>query len=115
MTGSVVKVEGVTKRFAGHTAVEAFRWRSPRGHFRPARAQRGREKHHHPDDHGHHRARRGPGGARSAAPQGRDLSARIGFLPEERGLYKKMKVLDHLDLPGRDQGDAAPARAKRAG
>jgi ABC-2 type transport system ATP-binding protein len=28
--------------------------------------------------------------------RGRALSHRIGFLPEERGLYKKMKVVDHL-------------------
>jgi ABC-2 type transport system ATP-binding protein len=27
---------------------------------------------------------------------GRELSERVGFLPEERGLYKKMKVLDQL-------------------
>src|SRR5438105_107720 len=29
---------------------------------------------------------------------------RIGYLPEERGLYKKMKVLDHLVLLGRLHG-----------
>ena len=31
MTGSVVKVEGVTKRFAGHTAVEALSLEVPTG------------------------------------------------------------------------------------
>ena len=31
----------------------------------------------------------------------RGLLDRIGYLPEERGLYKKMKVLDHLVFLGR--------------
>jgi len=38
---------------------------------------------------------------------------RIGYLPEERGLYKRMKVLEHLVLLGRLHGlDAASARRK---
>jgi len=36
---------------------------------------------------------------------------RVGYLPEERGLYKKMKVLDHLIFLGRLHGlDASAAR-----
>jgi ABC-2 type transport system ATP-binding protein len=31
----------------------------------------------------------------------RDQLSRVGYLPEERGLYKKMKVLDHLVFLGR--------------
>jgi ABC-2 type transport system ATP-binding protein len=31
----------------------------------------------------------------------RELLPRIGYLPEERGLYKKMKVIDHLVFLGR--------------
>ena len=34
----------------------------------------------------------------------RSLSARIGYLPEERGLYKKMQVLDHLIFLGETKG-----------
>ena len=30
----------------------------------------------------------------------RDLSARVGFLPEERGLYKKMRMLRPAGLSG---------------
>lgn len=38
---------------------------------------------------------------------------RIGYLPEERGLYKKMKVLEHLIFLGRLHGlDAATARER---
>ena len=41
---------------------------------------------------------------------------RIGYLPEERGLYRKMKVLDHLVFLGAIKGlpsQAAAARARR--
>src|SRR5579864_9051875 len=38
---------------------------------------------------------------------------RVGYLPEERGLYKKMKVLDHLIFLGRLHGlDAGTARQR---
>jgi ABC-2 type transport system ATP-binding protein len=37
-------------------------------------------------------------------PFRRDSLARVGYLPEERGLYKKMKVLDQLVLLGQLHG-----------
>jgi ABC-2 type transport system ATP-binding protein len=44
-------------------------------------------------------------------PFKRDLLSRIGYLPEERGLYKKMKVIDQLIFLGELHGlDAATAR-----
>ena len=47
-------------------------------------------------------------------PFHRDLLSRVGYLPEERGLYKKMKVIDQLIYLGELHGlDAATAR-KRA-
>ena len=49
------------------------------------------------------------------AGKGRDLSARIGFLPEERGLYKKMKVVDHLVFLAEIKGMAARAARQKAG
>src|SRR5512141_482283 len=30
------------------------------------------------------------------APAGRKSLARVGYLPEERGLYRRMRVIDHL-------------------
>ncbi len=39
---------------------------------------------------------------------------RVGYLPEERGLYKKMKVLDQLVFFGRLHGLAAEEARKRA-
>jgi ABC-2 type transport system ATP-binding protein len=47
-------------------------------------------------------------------PFQRDLLTRVGYLPEERGLYKKMKVIDQLIFLGELHGlDAGTAR-KRA-
>lgn len=37
-------------------------------------------------------------------PASRSLAGRVGFLPEERGLYKKMRVLDHLVFFGEIKG-----------
>src|SRR5580700_2635183 len=39
---------------------------------------------------------------------------RIGYLPEERGLYKKMKVLDHLVFLGRLHNLSEPEARKRS-
>ncbi len=44
----------------------------------------------------------------------RQQLARIGYLPEERGLYKRMKVMDHLVFLGRLHGLSAPEVRKRA-
>jgi ABC-2 type transport system ATP-binding protein len=46
-------------------------------------------------------------------PFARKSLQQVGYLPEERGLYKKMKVLDQLVLIGQLHGlDAATARAR---
>lgn len=44
----------------------------------------------------------------------RKLSQRIGYLPEERGLYKKMKVLDHLIFLGETKGISRADARRRA-
>ena len=105
MNSSVVKVEGVTKRFAGHTAVEALSIDVPKGGIFGLLGPNGAGKSTtirmimniiSPDE-----GRISVFGSGSAS---RDLSERIGFLPEERGLYKKMKVLDHLIFLGEAKG-----------
>jgi ABC-2 type transport system ATP-binding protein len=46
-------------------------------------------------------------------PLERKLLHRVGYLPEERGLYKKMKVLDQLTFLGQLHGlDEATARSR---
>jgi ABC-2 type transport system ATP-binding protein len=44
----------------------------------------------------------------------REQLQRVGYLPEERGLYKRMKVLDHLVFLGRLHGLSAAESRKRA-
>ena len=47
-------------------------------------------------------------------PFDRSALSRIGYLPEERGLYKKMKVLDQLVFLGQLHGLSASVAGKRA-
>jgi ABC-2 type transport system ATP-binding protein len=47
-------------------------------------------------------------------PFKRDHLKRIGYLPEERGLYKKMKVMDQLIFLGQIHGLDANTASKRA-
>ncbi len=43
------------------------------------------------------------------------VKERIGYLPEERGLYRKMRVLDHLVFLGEIKGVPGDVASKRAG
>src|ERR1051325_3087126 len=47
-------------------------------------------------------------------PFRREHLRRIGYLPEERGLYKKMKILDQLLFIGELQGVAPDVAGSRA-
>jgi ABC-2 type transport system ATP-binding protein len=47
-------------------------------------------------------------------PFTRDALKRVGYLPEERGLYKKMKVMDQLIFLGQLHGLDATVASKRA-
>ena len=47
-------------------------------------------------------------------PFSRSLLGRVGYLPEERGLYKKMKVLDQLVFLGQLHGLGEAVARKRA-
>jgi len=45
-------------------------------------------------------------------PSGEQVKARVGYLPEERGLYRKTKVLEMLEYQGSLRG-ASPAVARK--
>jgi ABC-2 type transport system ATP-binding protein len=47
-------------------------------------------------------------------PFNRGMLSRIGYLPEERGLYKKMRVMDQLVFLGQLRGIAAAEASRRA-
>ena len=115
MNGSVVRLEEVTKRFAGHTAVERLSLEVPGGGIFGLLGPNGAGKSTTirmimniitPDE-----GRIAVLGSASS----RALSGRIGYLPEERGLYKKMKVLDQLTFFGEAKGIARKTARIKAG
>ena len=114
MNGSVIQVESVTKRFAGHTAVENLSLDIPGGGIFGLLGPNGAGKSTTirmimniitPDE--------GKISVFGGISASRELSSRIGYLPEERGLYKKMKVGDQLTFFGEAKGiPRKHARAK---
>lgn len=99
-----VELEGVTKRYAGHTAIRSLSLSVPRGSIFGLLGPNGAGKTTTirmlmnvavPDE----------GWVRVLGqPAGRELSGRVGYLPEERGLYKKMRVLDVLVFLAESKG-----------
>src|SRR6267143_812441 len=114
MSEPVVVVDRVTKRFSGHTAVDALSLTVPPGVIYGLLGPNGAGKSttirmimniYVPDG--------GTVQLFGEAGSGRDHSARIGYLPEERGLYAKMRVLDVLLFLAEMKGlDRRTARAK---
>src|SRR3989475_3292126 len=109
-----VIVDRVTKRFAGHTAVDALSLSVPSGIIYGLLGPNGAGKTttlrmimdiYEPDS-GTVRLFDQVGG-------GRTNSARIGYLPEERGLYPRMRVLDVVVFLAEAKGvSRRSARAK---
>jgi len=108
---SVISVDRVTKRFSGHTAVKELSLEVQQGAVFGLLGPNGAGKTTtirmimdiiRPDE--------GRVTLFGGAGTGRDLSARIGFLPEERGLYPKMQVLGQLaflaEIKGLSRKDA---------
>lgn len=115
MASSVISVQGVTKRYAGHTAVSALSLEVPAGGIFGLLGPNGAGKTTTirmllsiiiPDE--------GRVVLFGGAGSGRELSARIGYLPEERGLYPKMRVLDQLAFLGEAKGLSRWDARKRA-
>ncbi len=114
MVETVIAVDRVTKRFAGHTAVRDLSLSVPKGGIFGLLGPNGAGKSTTirmimniimPDE--------GKIALFGSAAGGRALSERIGFLPEERGLYKRMKVLDQLVFLAETKGlSRGTARSK---
>src|SRR6266536_818806 len=114
MNTAILTADRVVKRFAGHTAVDRLSLPVPKGVIYGLLGPNGAGKttmirmimNVIVPDEGTVRLFDAPGTAR-------DFSARIGFLPEERGLYPKMRVLDVLLFLAETRGvDRRSARAK---
>jgi ABC-2 type transport system ATP-binding protein len=116
MTALALRLTGVTKRFGKHTAVDAFDFEVPRGSIYGLLGPNGSGKTTTirmimgillPDEGRVELFGSDPGETRRR---------RVGYLPEERGLYRKMKVLDILVFMGEIRGLAASdARARALG
>ena len=115
MTSPSVIVESVTKRFSGHTAVNKLSMDVYPGGIFGLLGPNGAGKSTtirlimgilEPDQ--------GRVSLFGSSEGSRKLSARIGYLPEERGLYKKMKVLDHLIFLGETKGMSRTDARRRA-
>jgi ABC-2 type transport system ATP-binding protein len=105
MTSAAVSINGVTKRFAGHTAVKDLSFTVPSGGIFGLLGPNGAGKSTtirmimdiiEPDE--------GSITVLGSSSTTRSLSSRVGFLPEERGLYRKMRVLEHLAFLGEVKG-----------
>jgi len=112
MPAPAIAIDHVTKRFSGHTAVKDLSFAVPPGVIFGLLGPNGAGKSTtirmimdiiEPDE--------GTISLFGASVSGRDLSARVGFLPEERGLYRRMKIRDQLVFLGEIKG-MRPSDAK---
>ena len=115
MSSPSVRVDRVTKRFSGHTAVHKLSLDVPGGGIFGLLGPNGAGKSTtirlimgilQPDE--------GRVTLFGSDRGSRRLSERIGYLPEERGLYKKMQVLEHLAFLGEVKGMPRAEARKRA-
>jgi ABC-2 type transport system ATP-binding protein len=115
MTEPVLEVRGISKRFSGHVAVTDLSLTVPKGAIYGLLGPNGAGKTTSirmimnitmPDE----------GTVRLFGDDkgGRHHSARIGYLPEERGLYKKMKTRDMLIFLAEVKGVARARAALKA-
>ena len=102
--GTAIRLEGVSKRFGGHTAVSLLDLEVPEGSIYGLLGPNGSGKTTTlrmimgillPDE----------GRVRVLGkPPGVEQNRGVGYLPEERGVYRKMKVLDLLVFLGEIKG-----------
>ena len=90
----VLSYDNVVKTYGNTTALRGVSFDVHAGEiFGSARSERRRQEHAHPHPDGHHPARLGPGEV-FGEPRRREHLDRLGYLPEERGLYTKLPVID---------------------
>lgn len=114
VVGSAVRLDGVTKQFGSHVAVSNLVLDIPRGSIYGLLGPNGSGKTTtlrmimgilRPD--------RGSVTLLEGESNG-SVRRRVGYLPEERGVYKKMKVIEHLEFLGEIRGMTRAIARKRA-
>ncbi len=115
MSTNALTVESITKRFGAHVAVSAFSFRVPVGTIYGILGPNGAGKSTTlrminniimPDE--------GKITILDSFAPGREAAKRIGYLPEERGLYPKMKVWEALSFFGQLRGLSRAVGKQRA-
>ncbi len=115
MSDLAIRLQGVTKRFGDHVAVRDLDLDVPRGTILGLLGPNGSGKTtsirmilgiYAPDS--------GRVELLGGEPD-HEHRSRVGYLPEERGMYKKMKVLDHLSFIGELRGVPAREGRRRGG
>lgn len=114
--GSALELEAVSKRYAGHTAVASLSLAVPRGSIFGLLGPNGAGKSTTLRMILNIIARDEGRISVLGADPARDHAVlrRIGYLPEERGLYKKMKVIDVIIFFARLKGVPASEAKRRA-
>jgi len=115
MDDPILELDGVTKRYGDHLAVDRLSLAVPRGSVFGLLGPNGAGKSTTirmimriiSIDAGEI--------ALDGTPIDDDRRRQIGYLPEERGLYKKMKVLEHLTYLGTIRGLSTGEARRRAG
>jgi ABC-2 type transport system ATP-binding protein len=114
-TGNALEVEGIVKRFGNHLAVDNVSFSVPRGVVYGVLGPNGAGKSTTlrmindviAPDRGTVRV--------LGLPPGLEAARRIGYLPEERGLYPKMFVAEMVQFMGELRGLSRAEAARRAG
>ena len=118
MSGPILELDGLSRSFGDRVAVDGLSFSVPAGS--PVRVRRSQRCRQDDDDANHLRAawRRTAAACPGAAlPIDGRVRERIGYMPEERGLYPKMRLGDQLEyfavLHGASHAAGAGCRAAR--